>query len=78
MGEGLAAWVSVGQAWVGQVKRGKKAWLGQAWEEKAWQCGLQHGRRLVMVGSVRGSKGVQMGLVAWVEGREATAWVEGE
>ena len=31
-----------------------------------------------MVGSIRGSKGVQMGLVAWVKGREAMAWVEGE
>ena len=32
----------------------------------------------VMVGLVRGSSEEQMGLAAWVEEREAAAWVEGE
>ena len=44
--------------------------------------GSVRGRReefgFVMVGSVRGRREEQMGLVAWVEGREATAYVEGE
>ena len=31
-----------------------------------------------MVGLVRGSIEEQMGLAAWVEEREAAAWVEGE
>ena len=39
--------------------------------------GSVRGRReefgFVMVGSVRGRREEQMGLVAWVEGREATA-----
>ena len=44
--------------------------------------GLVRGRReevmFVMVGSVKESRGEQLGLAAWVEGREAAAWVEGE
>ena len=44
--------------------------------------GSVRGRReeavFVMVGLVRGSSEVQMGLVAWVEGMEAAAWDEEE
>ena len=44
--------------------------------------GLVKGRReevvFVMVGSVKESRGEQLGLAVWVEGREAAAWVEGE
>ena len=44
--------------------------------------GSVRGRReevgFVMVGSVKGRREEQMGLAAWVEGREAAAWVEGD
>ena len=68
----LGFWVWSGReewVWLGREK-----WVRSAERMLRFVMGSLRGRRVevvfVMVGSVRGSSEVEMGLAAWVEGRE--------
>ena len=69
----LGFWVWSGReewVWLGREK-----WVRSAERMPGFVMGSLKGRRVevvfVMVGSVRGSSEAQMGLMVWVEGREA-------